>query len=124
MRGQAASEIAEVPSLLSGTELAALCRRVLSTHSFLFAWGWGGDAAVPGARPVSAFHGLRDLVFLIDECYFADANSTEFDPKTAHPVVSLWQLLVIPFLCLSSLQIRAWSITSCGFCLPPFTNLK
>ena len=39
-------------------------------------------------------HGVRDFVFLIDERHIADANSTEFDPKTAHPVVSLWQLLV------------------------------
>lgn len=52
----------------------------------------GRDAAVPGGRSVNACCGVRDFVFLIEECNIADANSTEFDPKTAHPVVSLWQL--------------------------------
>ncbi|KAK2518534.1 Ctps1 [Columba guinea] len=37
--------------------------------------------------PVNAGHGMSDFMFLTTERNIADANSTEFDPKTAHPVV-------------------------------------
>lgn len=42
-----------------------------------------------GEVPANACCTVRDFTVLIGDCSVADANSTEFDPKTAHPVVSL-----------------------------------
>lgn len=64
---------------------------------------------MPGGGLVNACHGVRDFVFLIDERNVADANSTEFDPKTAHPVVSLWRLAC------NSLTVLDFSAHTCWY---------